>query len=580
MKRVSILAFIMLAGFLIFGAPFTTPIIDGNMADWNSDEVRGSNDYNPWGESDLKSVWITWDADNLYVGMVATCVNNKLTLYLDVDPGAGTGINDFTNSDQYSWQGNNLKTGTELTEFGVDFTCETEGSGFHQVWKYDASQNKFNEVTTSCQVVWNGDGTSTTGYEAAIPWSVLYPNGFPTGAKIRLMANLHNNQDSGYWASDDIIPDSNRTNGTYDSSNGAWTSVPDYIEIVIDADNDGQPDGASTNDDFPAIVGAMGGGSVLNLSFNIEVGNGAADPTKYELFDANDTSLGNPSTATIDGNDAKIVHLSFSSEVMTAGNNYKIVYTDIPPATGSNNGSGTYEFIAGIKQDVTITFNLDTTPDLDANAPYSIRGSLPPLDWNNDTIMNSTGQAAHYTVDVTFPLGTNPHLEYKYLGTQNGTWESIPNRVLIIDDSSSTMVVNDVWNNVLSQDVDVIFHLDMGNYLCGTIQVRGNVSPLSWGDDAPQMYDDGNAEHGDDVAGDKIYSAKLTFTSGSPGGFEYKFTDTYDDNGNATTAWDPTGPNLTYVIDTNGENIINYTWQNTAVPIPTPVDNAVWTLYQ
>ena len=51
-----------------------------------------------------------------------------------------------------------------------------------------------------------------------------------------------------------------------------------------------------------------------------------------------------------------------------------------------------------------------------------------------------------YQVDVTFPMGSNPYVEYKYKKDDCQTWESTPNRSFMIDDSFTVMdLPEDGW---------------------------------------------------------------------------------------------------------------------------------------
>lgn len=564
----------------VYAAPFTSPTIDGNMNDWNADEQRATNDIAPWGASDVKDVWVTWDDTYLYVGMAAAIDGNKLTCYLESDMDGATGAKDMAVT-AYEYQGNNL-TIAAAADFGADFSFETEGSSYHQIFKYNSGTDDFDELvngtSTDGDATWNGDAGEKQGYEARIKWSTLYPsatNTVPEGCTVRLIANIHNNQGSGWYASDDIIP-LQTSGGTY--SSGAWTDVADYIEVLVDANNDGTPD-SGANDDPPVGTGIVGYGQTVDLTFNQNVGSGATTAANYELFsvvDTTETSLGNPATAVVDGTDAALVHLSYSSAVMSVGNTYKIAYENIEDEAGvAGAGAGSLNFTAGTAQAITVTFNLDTTPDLAANAPYNIRGGVAPLDWGTDLNLPNNN-AAIFFGDVVFPAGSAATVEYKYVG--NGNWENVPaNRTLELDDTQATMTVDDLWGSlgVLSGDKDVIFRIDMSSVPVGKVQVRGEHNLLSWDEvDATECLDNGLASNGDETADDGIYSAKISFTTGEESSFTYKFTNVLG----ADTYWDPSADNLKYTIDESSENIITKTWQNTE--IVTAVSDSVWSIFK
>ena len=64
-----------------------------------SNHVRGSTDEPPqFGINNvITNLFVTWDADHLYVMLQGYEVENKLVVLMDVDPGNGTGATTTTN---------------------------------------------------------------------------------------------------------------------------------------------------------------------------------------------------------------------------------------------------------------------------------------------------------------------------------------------------------------------------------------------------------------------------------------------------------------------------------------------------
>ena len=109
-------------------------------------------------------------------------------------------------------------------------------------------------------------------------------------------------------------------------------------------------------------------------------------------------------------------------------------------------------------QDVTVTFQvyMGTLDPAWYAAGVSLQGSVTPIDWTpGSTLMEDGDEDLIYTVDVTFPAGTYPTVEYKFTRADSSSertwyWEDCYNRSFEIDDSDSVQVLSvDYWNNVI-----------------------------------------------------------------------------------------------------------------------------------
>ena len=148
---------------------------------------------------------------------------------------------------------------------------------------------------------------------------------------------------------------------------------------------------------------------------------------------------------------------------------------------------GVYYIVGGIGQDVTVTFQVDMS-FVGPIDPVSVAGSFNGWSPGVDVLTNQGSDI--YAGDVLFTAGTNPSQEYKFVN--GGNWEDqIGNRVLVIDDSSPTMILPVVYFNDLNPndftdiDVTVTVNVDIADsagagYVFDSLGVYGNVAPLDW----------------------------------------------------------------------------------------------------
>jgi len=95
----AIVILVLLVAATALSNSYNTPTIDGRVTtdpaadDWESDELawRDPNNDNRWGPSDgdLVDLYVTWDADSLYVGVKTTngpsSYGNGYLVYIDTD---------------------------------------------------------------------------------------------------------------------------------------------------------------------------------------------------------------------------------------------------------------------------------------------------------------------------------------------------------------------------------------------------------------------------------------------------------------------------------------------------------------
>ncbi len=112
-------------------------------------------------------------------------------------------------------------------------------------------------------------------------------------------------------------------------------------------------------------------------------------------------------------------------------------------------------------QDVTVTFNCDVADSVNAGVDFTtlcICGGVAPLDWDfaaNTHPLTDQGDNI-WTVDVTFPSGSQKYLEFKF-GRNSMDVEAgaFTNHIINIDDSESTMLVEVEYGQMSNDSHDV-----------------------------------------------------------------------------------------------------------------------------
>jgi len=100
-------------------------------------------------------------------------------------------------------------------------------------------------------------------------------------------------------------------------------------------------------------------------------------------------------------------------------------------------------------QDVTVTFTM-CLGDIDSFFDVCVIGNQPPIgNWAAGVVMGQPCPDVSpklYQVDVMFPAGSNPYVEYKYQKDDCTSWDCDPNHQFIIDDSGDAMALPwDAW---------------------------------------------------------------------------------------------------------------------------------------
>ena len=218
---------------------------------------------------------------------------------------------------------------------------------------------------------------------------------------------------------------------------------------------------------------------------------------------------------------------------------------------------GEYYIIAGLNQEVTVTFQVDMSV-VDPVYTVSVAGSFNGWTAGIDTLSNNGDDV--FVGDVVFAAGSNPVQEYKFVNGSN--WEDqIGNRQVVIDDSSPTMILPVVYfNDITPNQVTVAFQVDMSVQIFNdyfvpgvdTISVSGSMN--NW--DKWELVD---------YNGDEVYAAEFSFFGDVGDIIEYKYriNDTYELDGmpnrNFTIDDTITATPIVYYDDLNPNPPLNFT---------------------
>ena len=166
---------------------------------------------------------------------------------------------------------------------------------------------------------------------------------------------------------------------------------------------------------------------------------------------------------------------------------------------------------------------------------FAIEGGVAPLSWSptcDHLLLDADGDSV-YTADVDFSMDcvTPVDLEYKF--THNcATWESIGNHFYTIDPATGTDTLDIWWNDeapvdFTGVDIDVLFFVQSPNGdppfgAADTLAINGSALPLTWTVPSTTLFaDDGVLP--DSVAGDGVFSRRLTFPAGTLKSVEFKY---------------------------------------------------------
>jgi hypothetical protein len=173
-----------------------TAVADGDLAEWDPllllAESTTATDATP---GYLSTLYVAFDADNLYVGVQGLCdTDQSIVAYLDVDYGAGTGVGNAVDLSDNSGALDDAISGVLLiddTGFGAEYAAGTVGMASVQSGLDDSAG--WRGLSPANDLPWL-EGTVATGsdvVELSIPLATLWPGGVDQqGATVAVVVKL------------------------------------------------------------------------------------------------------------------------------------------------------------------------------------------------------------------------------------------------------------------------------------------------------------------------------------------------------------------------------------------------------
>jgi hypothetical protein len=457
-----LIALFALAASVTLAAPPNTPVLDGRPIEYDDVELVGFNPAlaNNFGAGNvITNLFVTWDAEFLYIALQGAENDNKLTIMLDVDPGNGTGASTTTNWSnvdpsfiKFNDVGWRASDEVSATAFGLDYMIASEGF-FNNILRINYDGDVLADTNDVVAIFDSGNGSSPQGgpvdmvvladgsacplkgIEARIAWTNLYDSSgrfgsvspgetVPVGASLRLFAVLHNNDPTSAFSSDGIIPEQTSVNAGYAA--GIWTT-DDYVEISVDGDDDGLPDlgTGDVNAPYLKFVTGVQGKRQVFAWFNEDVTPITAEGAANWLV-----GVDTPVSATLVQSDA--VLLTLSNDLPAAGTLINITASEVEDL--ASNSKTTFLCLdpaaSGLETSVTVRFLLNknsgmgfSTANPRVTTNLFINGGAAPLEFGFPPSMSSPLimlNSTQYYRDVTFPPGTSERISYKYSGILDG----------------------------------------------------------------------------------------------------------------------------------------------------------------
>ena len=481
MKKFAFFSTLVLTAIFASATPPNTPVLDGRPIEYDATDLRAVFGAEPaWTTVTVSNLFVTWDATNLYIGYQAWLQSDKLVVIIDADPdaapptGATTTTNWIGNDDDFPGYIKFNEFGWTDTQghFGLDYMLASEGT-YNNILRvlYDGTSfvntndivalfdapngNTRTGGTLDMACERNSSPCPHQGLEAQIPWSVFYgaegrfgtvePGEIvPRGATIRLLAGVHNNIPNDIYSCPDTLP-----RQTGDVWADGYLTNPEYVDVIIDSDNDGIPDMLTGDVNAPYIQNASGavGASTVYVAFNEPV-------TPATVANTANWSVGGavPNAATPQG--ASGVLLELPAPIAT-GDMLSIRATGVEDAAGNSRVTDFCLFpaSAGITQSVQVTFQVNTNSGMGiskkhaAPTAFFVNGGALPLEWNYPPSQNTPltpipGSNGWVQATVTFPPGSPTVLHYKYSALIGGTntFEAI--RLTSFDNASRQLTLN------------------------------------------------------------------------------------------------------------------------------------------
>ncbi|MCD6423046.1 MAG: gliding motility-associated C-terminal domain-containing protein [Elusimicrobia bacterium] len=247
--------------------PYHRITVDGNLSEWGEDEriVEDSSD----GEftNRIDRVYLTWDEENLYIGISARVDGKGLLLYIDRDFGTSNGFDDLRNID--NWNKGAYFTNGFYPEFQYGSWDGESGN------VYEIKTSTFSSTVSADKAV--SFSSENPGFEIGIEKHILYPDGFVGGLELAIFVSLCD----GNSLSTDSAPDTQTTLPQVDTftviaidsnSDGIFDnlSYPEFKFLEFEVDKIFSPNGDSLNDEANIKITLSQAADVVLKIFTLE----------------------------------------------------------------------------------------------------------------------------------------------------------------------------------------------------------------------------------------------------------------------------------------------------------------------
>lgn len=242
---------LLVAALLVFlvslplARPFKSPVIDGTITgdgtDWDSDDLAVDDPLGDtaWGPNDIDNLWVTYDAEGLYVGVRYQVSDNAMLVLIDAGTGAGA-----SNINTIDWYARNFNFPDSIRADYIIANWNGSPLGVRRI----TSNTTTVDVTSECQTFNGSKGNFFYEAEVKIPWNTIYGLGaglVKPGALVRVVTLIAGGD---HWNGPDSAPDNPGMNG-----GGAATTLYNFYRLPLDRGGDGYPDGS-----LGAIEGLVG----------------------------------------------------------------------------------------------------------------------------------------------------------------------------------------------------------------------------------------------------------------------------------------------------------------------------------
>lgn len=493
---------------------------------------------------DLGKVYVTNDANFLYIGIefAKSCYcDMNLGLAIDANSAGGGTTDPFGR--KIGWA--NVPFKPDWVIYDVTPTnCNT----FNYEVLYKDTVGTWVNRSTLINPAWgsgsNGLGIidSTSFREMKIPLSLL---GVPAGTPLHLE----------FWVtqegttkgpldafSSDNVQMSRFSTTTYDTA--AVVQMTSMVTYTLQNAVDAAP---------PVVTGAQAVNFAVQANRQFALVTNKIDVTFNEPVEltsaqtAANYTLTGPIARTVisavrDAAATNVVHLTLNGVINANAAQYSVRAQNVKdPSNNVIVNNGTTNVRSFFIQNVVFNGNFKVglcAGTFAASDTFAIEGSIIPLSFQicDNALMTDANSDSVYTVTVPFCLPVNTgtgkgeaDLEWKF-STKCSTFEPLgSNRTYhLSSDNGATVTLTESWNNddpanYTTRPVDVVFQVNATHFNPGpsdVITLLGSVAPLHFSQPGLAMLDNGVAP--DAVAGDKIYTARVTFPACSPKSVNWK----------------------------------------------------------